>query len=136
IDCTQSHFEYPASGAAHAVHPINLAGANAGFVRGQGSVLLMFLMGDADHSFEVDDAEGLHDMVVASKGACGEQCVVAGGLLQRICDPFAYASIPFVEGFPHHLWGSVNVDGQYTEVMGEALVEVLAATCEAVDPAG
>jgi hypothetical protein len=136
IDCAQSDFEYPASGAAYAVHPINLAGANAGFLRPEGSVLLLFLMSDSDHSFEVDDQTALHDMVVSAKGECGEQCVVGAGLLQPICDPFAYASIPFVEGFPHHLWGSVNVQSQYTSVLGDALVEVVAATCASVSPAG
>jgi hypothetical protein len=136
IDCSQSHFEYPASGAAYAVHPINLAGANAGFLREDGSVLLVFLMDNADHSFEVDDADALHDMIVASKGECGEQCVVAAGLLAPTCDPFAYASIEFVEGFERHLWGSVNVDSDYTDVLGAALAEVVATTCAAVAPAG
>lgn len=76
-----SVFEMPAAGAAWAFHPAN-ATANAGFVRDEGAVLVLFMLTD-EVGNSPESVATYHDMVVAAKSECGgDACIVTGGIMQ------------------------------------------------------
>jgi hypothetical protein len=136
-------FEFNAAGAGQAFNPAN-AGFNDGFLRDEGAVLLLFILSDeADQSFDVEDADYLHDLVVDAKAGCGgEACIVTGGLLSSWCTPEQNASHQFLAGFGQEpVLGVINSGPfdpppDYTQVVGDALAQVIGETCETIPPVG
>ena len=135
IGC-DAHFEFPAAGAAWALHPANTV--NEGFVRDAGAALVLFLVSDSDHSYLVDDEEALRDIVLSSKKNCGEQCIVTSGLINTGCDPFVNDSLKFIESFGHGepVYGSINDTSRYDDVVGQTLAEAVARRCLEIIPEG
>ena len=135
-------FEFNAAGAAYAFHPANAA-TNDGFVRDEGAVLLIFILSDeSDQSLEVDQLQHLHDLVVEAKATCGgDDCIVSGGLLSEFCTPDLNAAHEFLSSFGEApVWGSIgSIIGpppDYSAVIGDALAQVVAQTCDQIPPAG
>jgi hypothetical protein len=136
------NFEFNASGVAYVFHEANAA-ANDGFLRDEGAALMIFILSDeADQSYDVDDAQYLHDLVVNAKAGCGgEMCIVTGGLLSPWCTPDQSASFDFLSSFGEEpVWGSIGQPmgppPDYKETVGEALAQVLAQTCDEIPPVG
>jgi hypothetical protein len=76
-----SVWEMVAAGAAYPFHPAN-AGANDGFLRDAGSVLVIFALTD-EVGNSPEDVSVYHDMIVAAKSQCGgDDCIVTGGVMQ------------------------------------------------------
>jgi len=142
VGSTGCNFEFNASGVAYAFHDANQA-ANDGFLRDEGAVLMIFILSDeADQSYDVDDAQSLHDLVVSAKAGCGgEMCIVTGGLLSEWCTPDQSASFDFLSSFGEDpVWGSIGSPmgppPDYKEIVGEALAQVVAQTCDEIPPVG
>lgn len=135
-------FEYNAAAAAHVFHDAN-ANFNAGFLRDEGAVLVLFILSDeADQSFHVDDPEHLHDLVVDAKAGCGgDDCIVTGGLLSAWCQYDQNASYQFLSSFGEEpVWGEIgsplpfDPPPDYTAVVGDALAQVIGEVCETIPP--
>jgi hypothetical protein len=144
VGCGVSSFEFNAAGAAWALHPDN-AEHNAGFVRDEGAALVLFVLSDeADQSLDVESLEFLHDTVVAAKGGCGgDACIVGGGLFSQFCTPDLNAAYTFLASFgTDPIWADIGLGlpfeppPDYAGVLGDALAQVVAQTCDAIPPAG
>lgn len=141
VGCGVSSFEFNASGAAWALHPDN-AGTNAGFVRDEGAVLVMFILSDeVDQSLDVESLDFLHDTVVEAKAGCGgESCIVTGGLLSPWCTGVDNASAQFLDSFGDApTVGSIGdpfSTPDYGMVVGDTFAQVVAQTCDEIEPEG
>jgi hypothetical protein len=128
------------AGAAYAFHPVNES-TNSGFVRDDGSVLVLFIItNEADHSDEVDDQDAMIQMVLDAKQECGgAECVVAAGILPQHCvDMGLDNNYRFLSAFNDDpIWGDIGFMGDgcdYTQVVGDSLAEVIGMTCEDIAP--
>jgi hypothetical protein len=142
VDCGVSSFEFNASGAAYALHPDNAA-YNAGFLRDEETVLVIFILTDeADQSLEMESLEFLHDTVVQAKAGCGgEVCIVTGGLIQTFCEESLNATHQFLGSFGSDpVIGGIGLGGlggdDFGAVVGETFAQVVAQTCDDIVPEG
>ncbi len=139
VNRTYSDAELASAAAAWAFHPLSQA---PGFVRDQGTVTVIFLTGDADHSYYVEDAKFLHDTVTAAKSGCGgDKCIIGAGMLNRDCvDPANaadYASFDFLRSFGEEpIWGEAFTEDpdEWRRVLGDALAQFVADTCATIPP--
>jgi hypothetical protein len=135
-----SNWEMVSAGGAWVTHPDNAA-HNDGFIRDAGAVLVLFILTDEfDNSPE--SAQSYHDLVVGAKSQCGgDACVVTGGLTPS-CVPDTPSNVlhQFLSAFgePPVLGdvGSENDTSHYPDVLGAALAEIIAQTCDEIPPAG
>jgi hypothetical protein len=135
-----SNWEMVSAGGAWVTHPDNEA-HNAGFLRDAGAVLVVFVLTDEfDNSPE--DAGVYHDLVVAAKQQCGgDTCVVAGGMAPP-CVPDTPDNVlnEFLSSFGSDpIWGDIGAENDtshYPDVLGNALAQVIAETCEQIPPVG
>ncbi len=142
--------EYGAAAAAWAFDPVT---GTPGFVRDKGAVLLLFLVGDADHSYLVEDPVVLHDRVVAAKKECGgDRCIISGAILPGGCVDTSgmplfmpeFAAFHFLQSFGEQpVWTPIGFDipGQestanYSEAVGNAMAQVVADVCKTIPPEG
>lgn len=131
-----SVWEMPTAGAAYPFHPANAA-ANAGFLRDEGAVLVIFTLTDeVGNSPEPLDA--YHDMVVDAKQACGgDRCVVTGGImkpcLMTATDTRLY---PFLASFGKDpVVGDIDGDpSAFGDILSNTLAQVIAQTCDEIPP--
>jgi hypothetical protein len=140
-----SAFEFNAAAAAWALHPAN-AETNSGFLRDEGSVLVIFILSDeGDQSYVVETEDFLVNTVLDAKSGCGgADCIVTGGLLMTLCEPETLNSQRFLSSFGSTPQiGDIRGGGLlfpepeiYTEVVGATLASVIAETCEQIEPAG
>jgi hypothetical protein len=135
-------FEYNAAGAAHVFHPAN-ADANDGFLRDAGAVLLIvFLSDEADQSLEVDGLDNLVDLTLDAKAECGgADCIITAGIFSEFCTPDQNAAFAFASSFGEDpTWGEIGSffgpPPDYSAVIGEALGQVVAQTCDEITPEG
>ncbi len=147
VNKTYGDAELGAATVAWAFHPIS---QTPGFIRDKGAVAVLFLTGDADHSYYVEDAKFLHDTVVAAKAACGgDKCIIGAGVLNSGCDdPAHYAAFDFLRSFGREpIWGDIlkgqfGIPGpwasdpeEWKRALGEALAQVVVETCASIPPA-
>lgn len=138
VGSTGSAYEMVSAGAAHVGHPAN-AGTNAGFLRDEGTVLVIFLVTDFVGN-SPGGAARYHDMIVQQKAACGgDACVIIGGLVP----PCVLATPNNVLGDFLHSFGSAPITGDiegdpadFADVLGTTLAEVVGTTCDAIPPVG
>ena len=142
VGCSVSSFEFNAAAAAWALHPANAA-TNADFVRDEGAALVIFVLSDeGDQSLVVEPMDFLHDTIAAAKAGCGgDECIVSGGLFSPWCTPEPNAAYALMETFGEPpVWGEIGslfgAPPDYAAVVGDALAQVVAETCEAIPPAG
>lgn len=135
-------FEYNAAGAAHVFHPAN-ADHNDGFLRDAGAVLLVvFLSDEADQSLEVDTLDNLVDLTLAAKSECGgADCIITAGIFSEFCTPDQNAAFAYASSFGEvPTWGEIGSffgpPPDYSAVIGEALGQVVAQTCDEITPEG
>ncbi len=143
INATYGDAELASAAAAWAFHPIS---QTPGFIRDRGTVTVLFLTGDADHSYYVVDPMFLHDTVVAAKAGCGgDKCIIGAGMLNGMCDdPLRYSAFHFLRSFGEEpVWGDI-LDGFpfssnpeiWRRVLGDALAQIVADTCATIPPEG
>jgi len=84
-----ANVEMLSAAAAWALHPVNRAGANAGFLRDGNAVLALFFVQDEPDQTPLTTAgeptiDGLLDIIAEAKAGCGGlACVLVGGFLER-----------------------------------------------------
>jgi len=143
LNKTYGDAELASVAAAWAFHPLS---RTPGFIRDQGAVTVLFLTGDADRSYYVEDAKFLHDTVVAAKAGCGgDKCIIGAGMLNASCDdPTKYASFDFLRSFGEEpVWRNIAAVGwpptsnpaDWEVVLGDALAQFVADTCATIAPA-
>jgi hypothetical protein len=143
-----SNIEMSSAAAAWATDPANAA-TNAGFLRDEGSVLVLFFLQDEP---DQSDAPGMSmqqtgaamlDKIAAAKSACGGlECVVAGGFVDQGClDENSlgamFAGLPIPPSTEELPDDDENVDPGYFEpLLTTTLTQVIAQTCDDIGPEG
>lgn len=137
VGCEGGAFEFSAAAAAFALDPANAA-SNAGFLRDEGGVLVLFVLSnEVDQSPE--DLAVYRDIVRKSKEGCGgDECIVTAGLLAPNCVPAADPMVwRFLNAFGETpAWGDIEDFAGYAEVLSGALAGAIVDTCDAIAPAG
>ncbi len=129
-------FEMSSAGAAYAVGPDNAAD-NAGFLRDEGAVLMVFVLSDEPDK-SPEDIAVYHDMVTAAKTGCGgDDCILTAGLLDP-CVPDTEQTVwQFLSSFGKTpTYGSIEDTFAYSDVVGTALAQIVSETCQTIPPAG
>jgi hypothetical protein len=145
-----SQVEMSSAAAGWAADPVNTGGPNAGFLRDEGAVLVVFFIQDEP---DQSDAPGMTmqetgvamlDKIAAAKAGCGGlSCVVAGGFVDEGCLTHPNGLGAFLEGMEKPAptetlpWDDENVDpGYFAPLLEETLAQVIAQTCDEIDPEG
>ncbi len=139
-----SNSESVVAGAAYPFHPIN-ADFNAGFLRDK-AVLVLFLLSDAPDA--TPDSVATADLIALvsdAKAGCGDGCILPTGVIQGLC----YANpentntrlTEFMNGFAGppvavDFFTFADPPASFTSVLGTALAESIAYTCEEIVPVG
>jgi hypothetical protein len=143
VGCGGCAFDFTVAGAGYAADPVN-APTNAGFLRDEEAVLLLFFLTDeADHS-----PEGLafyHDQIASAKTSCGgDACIITGGLLSKWCNGPSAVTMTniwqFVNMFGEApIWGDIQAGGfgmpnpqEYVKIIADALTPVVKQTCDEI----
>lgn len=129
-------FEMPVAAAGFATHLAN-AVTNDGFIRDEGSLLVVFFLTDEpDKSVETD--ESYRDMILAAKEGCGgEDCVYVGGLVPTCIEGVNQKLWQFMNLFPAApIYGDIEDTQSYADVFGEALAGAIAEACANVPAVG
>ncbi|MGH1344720.1 MAG: hypothetical protein ACRBN8_24385 [Nannocystales bacterium] len=138
-----SNTETVVAGAAYPFHPANAA-YNEGFMR-TNAVLVLFLLSDSPDLSPPDiPTSDFVDIVSDAKAECGDMCIVTSGAIAGACygNPANVNTrlTDFMDGFggPPESWVDLSIGGSpdFTGVLGTALADVVAATCEQIPPEG
>jgi hypothetical protein len=137
-----SNTETIVAGAAYPFAEINAA-HNDGFVRDQ-AVLVLFLLSDTvDMTPAQVPTQDFIDMVSARKAACGDHCIITTGAIMGSCYDNANVQntrlYDFMNGFgqPPASWIDIwQANPDFAAVLGTALADVVAETCNVIPPAG
>jgi hypothetical protein len=138
IGQTSSSYEFPGAGVAYVTDPAN-AQANAGFLRDEGTVLVLFFLTDEpDKSYDVDTPQHYHDMIASAKSKCGgDKCVLTAGAIDP-CIPTSNQFLwQFMTSFGNGAPPAVDIDGpqsSYTSALGDTLAQSVRDTCEKIAP--
>ncbi|MEM7159922.1 MAG: hypothetical protein AAF799_44190 [Myxococcota bacterium] len=134
-----SQIEMSSAGAGWVADPANAA-TNAGFIRDEGAVLVIFFIQDEGDQTPNTEAMELVDKLAAAKAGCGGmECVVGGGFVDDFCldqtplgvlfdnfgSPPVVSELPFGGGDP----------AVFEPVLVDTLAQVIVQTCEQI-PAG
>jgi hypothetical protein len=125
-------FEMSSAAAGYAVHPANAA-TNAGFVRDDDAVLVVFVLSDEPDK-SPEGAGAYRDMLVGAKSACGgEACIMTAGLVNpciRDVDNTLWQLLGAFGEAP--VWGDIDDTDGYGDVVGDALARVVEQRCNEV----
>ena len=133
-------FEMPIAAAGWAANPINTGatGANNGFFRDEGSLLVVFFLTDEpDKSPEYDShVQALRNI----KSDCGgDECIFMAGLIPPCTLDNNQKLWQFMNawGDPDPApWGDIYETNMYPELVGGLLAQVLGDKCEEIPPVG
>jgi hypothetical protein len=133
---TGCSFEMMSAAAGYAFHPAN-AVPNAGFLRDEGSVLVIVVLTDEPDK-SPEGAAAYHDMVVAAKAGCGgDDRVVITGIYDECIEGVNNGLWQFFNTFTNFTaHGDIDQPADYASVVGTALAEVIGETCDQIPPAG
>ena len=142
-----SNVEMSSAAAGWAFDPTN-AGPNAGFLRDEGAVLVVFFLQDEP---DQSDAPGMTmqetgaamlDKIAAAKSGCGGlMCVVAGGFVDEGCLDENGLGV-LLGGLPvpaatEELPDEDEVTpGDFAPLLEDTLTQVIAQTCDEIEPEG
>jgi hypothetical protein len=129
-------YEMMAAGAAYPFHAAN-AMHNAGFLRDDGSVLVIFFLTDEPDK-SPEGVQTYVDMVAAAKPVCGGlDCAIAAGIVETCIMGVDNVLWQFLQSFPDPpMVGSIDDPAGYEDVIGGALAQVIAQTCDDIVPEG
>lgn len=146
-----SNIEMSAAPAGWVADPTNDA-TNAGFIRDEGAVLVVFFMQDEPDQTPLmvggqPAGEAMLDKLVAAKAGCGGiDCIIAGGFLnEQACSATGNLPLddllagvgesPIVQPLPNAGNPQAAAD-EMNLVLSGTLTEVIAQTCDQIPPAG
>ena len=149
VSAQQDQVEMLSAAAAYTFHPANEV-ANAGFLRDEGAVLLIYFLTDTA-DVTPQDAESLAQIVREAKAGCGgDDCILTGGMVEDAhpCEPDYPRLSEFMNAFgkPPAAVGSISggvgpfglpnpaTVEEHKAVLGNALAEVVAQTCAEIPP--
>jgi len=132
FDCTVGATEYVFS-------PANAA-TNAGLVRDEGAVFVLFMLtDDIDETPDTPDpVKAAHDAIVAAKSKCGgEACILAGGLFAKMCATSAAQDFALANSFGKPaIWGDIGFlqssPDDYAKVLADSLTPVVKQVCDQI----
>jgi hypothetical protein len=128
--------EKQTAGFAYACDPINDP-TNADFLRDEGAVLLLFAISDEADSSPESLATYKQKVIDAKAGCGGENCVIAAGIVNPCIEPEDNILWQFLNAFGEPATtGDFDDVGQYNQVIGDALAQVVIETCEEIPPEG
>lgn len=142
-----TNIEFHAAAAGWTLDPVR-ADVNAGFLRDEGAVLVLFFITDEpDKSPEPIDP--YVQKVLAAKSECGgADCILTAGAVPSYCYPHAndttlfdfmnaFGKPPASVGFiPESFLDPPPPQPDYSAILGEALADVIAEACESLVPEG
>ncbi|PRQ01211.1 hypothetical protein [Enhygromyxa salina] len=147
-----SNIEMSTAPAGWAFDPANNA-TNAGFVRDEGAVLVVFFMTDEPDQTPLmingmSGGQAMLDKVAAAKSGCGGlDCVIGGGfLLESACN--AQGNLPlddFLEGMseppqvaplPDDNLPAMQAADEMNALLADTLADAIAAKCDEIPPVG
>jgi hypothetical protein len=129
---TGCSFEMPAAGAAYVAHEAN-ASTNAGFLRDEGAVLVVFILSDEpDKSPEGTAYYG--DLLRSAKSTCGgDACILAAGLVDYCVSTGQNELKNFLDSFGEPaLLGDIGAPGQYSSLVGNVLATAVDENCDEI----
>jgi len=129
-------FEMPVAAAGFVAHPAN-ATTNAGFLRDEEALLVVFVITDEpDKSVEADEL--YRDMILEAKAGCGsEACVLVGGLGPACVADINQKLWQFMNQFGEApIYGDIEATYESSQVFSRALGKAVANACRAMDPEG
>lgn len=138
-----SNTETVIAGAAYPFHPVNDA-FNAGFLR-TNAVLVLFLLSDSpDLTPPEIPTSDFVQMVHDAKAECGDVCVVTTGAIAGQCyDQPGNVNTrlyDFMNGFGQPPASWINLEfgmvPDFGSVLGDALADAIATTCDEIQPEG
>lgn len=138
-----SNTETVIAGAAYPFHPVNAA-YNAGFLR-TNAVLVLFLLSDSpDLTPPEIPTSDFVQMVHDAKAECGDVCVVTTGAIAGQCyDQPGNVNTrlyDFMNGFGQPPASWINLEWgmtpEFGTVLGDALADAIATTCDEIRPEG
>jgi hypothetical protein len=141
---TGCSFEMPAAAAGWSVDPANAA-SNAGFLRDEGAVLMVFVLSDEPDKSAEPVAQWVDRLAAAKAGCGGIDCILAAGLVSDFCyDHAADTTLKdFLESFSGDpITGSIgsvfpgDPPPDYSGVVGQALAQVIGQKCDEIEPPG
>jgi len=142
-----SNVEMSSAAAGWATDPANAA-ANAGFLRDEGAVLVLFFLQDEPDQSDApgmsmpDVGEAMLEKIAAAKAGCGGlQCVVGGGFVQQGCLPENALGVllggldqpPAIGELPDD---DAVGPGDFEPLLEDTLAQVIAQTCDEIRPEG
>lgn len=143
-----SNVEMASAAAGWATDPANAA-TNAGFIRDEGAVLVVFFLQDEPDQSDApgmtmpETGQAMLDKLAAAKSGCGGlQCVVAGGFVDQGCLGenalgTVFDGLPIPPSLDELPWDDENVDPGYFEpLLTTTLTQVIAQTCDEIGPEG
>lgn len=134
-----SQIEMSSAPAGWAFHAAN-DGTNAGFVRDEGAVLVLFWLQDEPDQTPATATQDIINMITAAKSGCGGMnCVVGGGYVNVGCLPEvplgtlfdSFGADPIIETLPPE--NSLTPDS-FTPVLRDTLAQVIAQKCDEIPP--
>ncbi len=137
----------PVAAAGWAFTPPNTGGVlatNDGFIRNEGTVLVLFFL--TDEPDKSPESVAIHrDRVLAAKAGCGgdqpdDTCVVTAGFIPTCTIAVNQKLWQFMTSFGESAdevrWGDITDIPAYDELVGTVLAATIAQTCEDVTPVG
>ncbi len=141
---TGCSFEMPAAAAGWAADPVN-APTNAGFIRDEGAVLMVFVLSDEPDKSAEPVSQWVDKLVAAKAGCGGLECILAAGLVSDFCyDHAADTTLKdFLNSFSEPpITGSIgsvfpnDPPPDYSGVVGQALAQIIGQKCDEIEPPG
>lgn len=135
-----SQVEMSAAAAAWATSPVN-SGSNDGFLRDDGSVLVLFFIQDEHDQTPIGEANTLVQMIADAKTDCGGfDCVVGGGFVMEDCLPLTPLGAIFDAIGPGAITEVLPEDGVpigpeiFEDTLRDTLTGIIADTCDVILP--
>jgi hypothetical protein len=134
-----SQVEMSAAAAAWVTDPVN-AGSNAGFLRDDGSVLVLFFIQDEHDQTPIGEAASLVQKIADAKSDCGGfDCVVGGGFVMADCLGLTPLGAIFDAIGPGAITEVLPAEGAigpeiFEETLRDTLTGIIADTCDVVLP--
>jgi hypothetical protein len=129
---TGCSFEMASAAAGYAAHPAN-APTNGGFFRDEDGVLLVIVLSDEPDKSPEGTAV-YRDMLTSVKTKCGgDKCILVAGLVNPCIENVNNALWQFMNAFGEPpVWGDLKEPAQYSQVVGDALAQVVKQTCDEI----
>ncbi|MBV1862002.1 MAG: hypothetical protein KUG77_26505 [Nannocystaceae bacterium] len=135
-----SQVEMSAAAAAWATDPVNSA-VNDGFLRDDGSVLVLFFIQDEHDQTPIGEAATLVQKIADAKTECGGfDCVVGGGFVMEDCLPLTPLGAIFDAIGPGAITEVLPAAGApvgpeiFEDTLRDTLTDIIADTCDVVLP--